>query len=183
MSDDSFDALQSQIDQDGAPAGRAVAYRGPEGLGGWLILIGIGLVVSIVQLVNALATTYFPIFTQGQWQALTTPGSPNYHPLWAPALLLEVLGNLLFFAMATTLLVMYFCKSRWFPRIFIAYILSNFVFVTLDHFLSQAIPAVAAQGSSDTAVQIFRSFLSAAIWAPYMLVSTRVKNTFREAAE
>ena len=178
MSDDPFASQPVQLEQIDYEGDRAALSHEPHGLGGWLILVGIGLVVTAIRLPVSLATTFFPLFTQGQWAALTTPGSKVYHPLWAPLLICETLGTLLFAVLAAALLFLFFSKSRWFPRIFIVYVISILLFDIADFFLVNRIPAAAAQHDFDPVMEIVRAILASAIWVPYMLVSKRVKNTF-----
>lgn len=55
-----------------------------EGLQGWLILVGIGVVVGPLRDIAQVFPLYFKIFRSGDWSVLTTPGSEAYHPAWAP---------------------------------------------------------------------------------------------------
>ena len=64
-----------------------------EGLGGWLILVGIGTVVAPFRLILLVAVTYIPIFEDGTYAALTTVGSEFYQPVWAPLLIGEIVFN------------------------------------------------------------------------------------------
>jgi hypothetical protein len=48
-----------------------------EGLGGWLILVGIGVVISPLRLLAELSKVYLPMFNDGTWEALTTPTSES----------------------------------------------------------------------------------------------------------
>ena len=52
-----------------------------EKIGGWLILFGIGIVLSPIQLLITSVISFFPLFTDGSWAALTTITSEFYHPL------------------------------------------------------------------------------------------------------
>jgi hypothetical protein len=152
--------------------------REPQGIGGWLILPMIGLILIPVLLTIDLFNTYLPIFTTGSWRALTDPESPAFHPLWKPVLLFEILGNITFIGYAVVLLVAFFLKFHRFPLMYIAFLILNVIFVASDLYLAQQIPAVAAQ-PNDAAVQsLTRAVVGAAIWIPYFLVSKRVKNTF-----
>ena len=53
----------------------------PSGLGGWLILPMLGLIFLPIKLGAMLATIYYPIFSEGYWEVLTTPESEAYHAL------------------------------------------------------------------------------------------------------
>lgn len=178
MADNPYRSPRANVGEGDATAGSDASKPEPEGLGGWLILVAIGLIVSVVRVSALVFVTFVPIFTTGQWGKLTSPGSDLYHPMWAPLLVFEILGNLVFVLMALTLLYLFFTKSRWFPRTFIAYLLLNVGFVAVDAFAGNFIPAIAAASDPETVKEIGRSVIGAAIWVPYMLMSKRVKNTF-----
>jgi hypothetical protein len=150
-------------------------YRG---IGGWLILITIGLCIAPLLQLAALFTNHLPIFTNGSWALLTQPGAPAYHPLWAPTILLELAMNVGFLAMEAVLLVWLFKKSSRFPKAMIAYLLIVFVLVALDYFLANAIPAVAEQNDAAGRRSFMRAGIACAIWIPYFLRSKRVNLTF-----
>ncbi len=150
----------------------------PEGLGGWLILICLGLFFTIISIASLLSTTYIPFFFDGTWEILTTPGSEVYHELFGPILIYEMVGNTLIMLLAGTLIYLFFTKSPFFPKLAIAYFAGNLLFVGLDLVLVGLIPAVAASGGMESIQALIRSMVGAAIWIPYMLFSKRVKNTF-----
>ena len=157
-----------------------IPAEGPKGLGGWLILVCIGLCGSILRLSLILVNTYLPIFVQNQWELFTTPGYEYYHPLWRPLLLFEIAANLVILMLSGYLLYLFFTKSRRFPRFFIGWLLLGLFFVISDLFLSNLIPAVAGADKTESLREISRTIAYALIWIPYMLLSERVKNTFVE---
>ena len=53
------------------------------GLRGWLILIGIGIVVGPFRSIITLIPLYEGIFEGDVWNNLTTPGTSAYHPFWS----------------------------------------------------------------------------------------------------
>lgn len=161
-----------------AAAPPAAAPGEPVGLGGWLLLVGFGLIVNPLRILAALATVYLPIFRGGAWTRLTTPGDPSYHPLWGPVLGFEVLGNLLLLALVSCTLVLFFRRSRRTPRFFIAWCLSGVGFSLIDYLLVNMIPSLATPADADSLQDVLRAGVAAAIWVPYFLVSKRVKNTF-----
>ena len=151
---------------------------GPQGLGGWLIFIGIGIVLEIFDIGSLLLQTYPPIFSDGTWEALTTPGSEVYDPLWAPLLIFEIVGNIIFLAFYISLAILFFCKSQWFPKVWIAVALLYLVFVLLKVFSVSFVLVNEPLFDNETTRLIFQLLGDVVIWVPYMLVSKRVKNTF-----
>jgi hypothetical protein len=150
----------------------------PKGIGGWLILVVIGLVVSPIRVAYSLATNHWPIFQDGTWQVLTTPGNEAYHSLWGPLLVFEIIGNLGIIILAVTTLIMMIQKLRHTPRLAIIWLTWTATFVTIDFFAADLIPAVAAQNDPESTKELIRSLVGAAIWIPYFLVSKRVRATF-----
>ena len=156
----------------------AVGERKREGIGGWLILVAIGLVASPVLMVVNLTQDVLPAFAGGAWDKLTTAGSPHYHPLWAPLLITEVSCTTLFILFSLVILVLFFMKKRTLPLLVIIFLLANLAFAIADYLLSMRIPLVASMPDESTPTQILRQAISCALWIPYFLRSKRVKNTF-----
>lgn len=151
---------------------------GPVGLGGWLILVIIGLIVSPLRIAHLLITEHLPLFTDGTWSILTDTGSPQYHPLWGPLLVLEGLGNLMLLALHLTALVLIMLKSRRAPAVAIGMYAFNLTFVAADFLVAGWIPSIAALDDPESTRELTRSLVAATIWIPYFLVSKRVRNTF-----
>lgn len=149
------------------------------GIGGWLILVLIGLVFSPFRIGLQLVQTYAPIFSEGIWQQLTTPSSEHYHPLWAPLLAFEIIGNVLLLAFCLVTLYFFLRKSRYTPKIMIAWLLTTLVFVVGDYFFAEMIPMIAELPADPESVkEMGRAAIACGIWIPYFLVSKRVKATF-----
>jgi hypothetical protein len=150
----------------------------PKGLGGWLVLPAIGLFVMPVRLSMSFNTDFWPIFREGYWEILTTPGTEAYHPLWAPLLIFEITGNAFFVIFDLVLIYFFFTKSYRFPYLFIAFAALNLLFVTSDFLLADLVPAIAAESDVDSIKEVARAAVAAVVWVPYFLLSKRVKNTF-----
>jgi hypothetical protein len=149
-----------------------------ERIGGWLILLGIGLVISPFKVGATMIKDLLPVFANGSWGILTTPGSHAYHPLWAPLIIFEVVGNIGTIVLCLITSWFFFHKSRIAPQLVIAFLLINLVLIGGDFLLSNLIPAVARHSNAGTIRDLTRSFIAAAIWVPYCLRSKRVKATF-----
>src|SRR5688500_18863506 len=87
------------------------------GVGGWLLLVVLGLIVSPLRITYFLATIHWPIFRDGVWEQLTTVGAPGYHHLWAPLLIFEVVANLASIALAVATPILLLRHSRRTPGV------------------------------------------------------------------
>src|SRR5262245_33905310 len=139
----------------------------PEGLGGWLILVAIGLVVSPLRMLAFLWRDLLPAFTD-HWTLLTSPSSEAYHPLWGPLLIFELFGNVAFIGFSIIGLFLFFRRSPRFPKAMVAYYVGSLGFVAADFFLLKLIPAVAAENDPEAVRELIRSIVTCAIWVPYM---------------
>ena len=159
-----------------------VSPREPYGLGGWLIVTAINLVISPLIILSMLYSDYLPIFQQGYWQILTTPGTTAYHHLWAPLLVLEITVNLVFLGFVAVLNYLFFKKSYGFHDCSSPTLCPVLLFVVGDFLLAGLDPPALAEqldpaGFVEDAAP---AFVAAAIWIPYFLFAKRVKNTFVE---
>ena len=151
-----------------------------KGLGGWLILVGIGVVIGPFRLVAEFVPLYYGIFTDGSFQLLTTSGSEFYHPMWWPLLVFETIFNSLMILASCYLIYLYFSKSYIFPKLYIAIVLLSLVFIPLDAWLASFVLPDEPMFDPATTKELARTFFTAVVWVPYMLISKRVKATFVE---
>ena len=149
-----------------------------QGLGGWLILVGIGVVIRPLILLATTVPVFLPIFLDGTWSALTTPGSELYHPYYFPLLLGEMIFNSIMLLALFYLIYLYFSKHYLFPRFFIAIMLASLIIVPIDSWFFTLIDPSEPVFDSDTTREFVRLLVSSVIWIPYMLVSKRVHATF-----
>ena len=153
---------------------------GPRGIGGWLILPIIGLVLTCIFALTRLVTDYVPLLQSGYWPNLPISGRS--------LITFEVIADVVTTVGPLVLLPLLFLKRRILPRLMVGFY--GFAFLTLlaD---SVGILAVGPELVPDAAVReelgwsvagvtpdIARAFWASAIWIPYFLISTRVKRTF-----
>ncbi|MCI0564908.1 MAG: DUF2569 domain-containing protein [Nitrososphaera sp.] len=162
-----------------------MADDGPLGLGGWLILPIIGLLLTPLFAAEAFLSEVMPLFEAKTWTALTTPGLPAYDPRWAPSLIFAAVSNLVLLVGPIGLLLLLFKKKRNLPKLVIAFYIFNFIAVGIDLLLTTTFiytkhPNIANANEivSEVVVELGRAFLLALIWVPYFLVSQRVTRTF-----
>lgn len=149
-----------------------------EGIGGWLIIIAIGIVLTPIRVVYNMWLVYPQIFSDGTWETLTTQGTPSYHPFWGPILVCEIGINTLLIVAWLFMAYLFFSKKKMFPKMYIFMMLFSLVFIVLDAFAIKIVIPDMAIFDPETTKEVFRSVIGVAIWVPYMLVSKRVRNTF-----
>lgn len=151
---------------------------GPEGLGGWLILVGLGVVLSPFIIAAQTFPVYSEIFANGHWEILTTPGYEVYRPLWAPIIIIEITinsGLILFWAF---LAFLFFSKRILFPKCYIGIFVFTIVFIIADAVAVKVVLPNEPVFDPETIKLLVRIIVQSVIWIPYMLVSKRVKATF-----
>ncbi|MDX9892937.1 MAG: DUF2569 family protein [Patescibacteria group bacterium] len=153
-----------------------------QGLGGWLILVGLGLISAPLMIGWALYQDFLPLVLESQvWQTLTSPGSLIYSSLWKPTLMMEVTVNIIFFVWTIYLLVLFFRKSAHFPKLYIIFLAVNLLFLMIDDILlfqiRRQLP-ILGQTVGEQKFSSLSAVLPTVIWIPYMLNSKRVKQTF-----
>jgi hypothetical protein len=150
----------------------------PEGLGGWLILVGLGIIISPLYIIAQLFPLYSNIFSNGSWDALTTPGTETYNPLWAPILCGEIVINGVLVFVWIFIAFLFFSKKRIFPKWYIGILLFTLLFFVVDAFAVKSVLPNEPVFDPETTKEFSRSLIATLIWVPYMLISKRVKATF-----
>lgn len=152
--------------------------RGPEGLGGWLILVGIAVVASPFRIALDAVMTFQPIFSDGTWTTLTDPTDATYNPLWKVIILGEIATNILMGLAWLYAAYLFFTKQPLFPLWFRSLLIISFMVILADAFLIMFIQPTAQVFDTDTVKNLARSIVAIAVWVPYTLLSKRVRNTF-----
>jgi len=156
----------------------AVEAQRPLQIGGWLIVIAVGLVIGFIQsltgMVRSLSNLGGPV-----WARLTDPNSSVYHPYWRTVIIYEAITTCVYVVMGVISLALFFGHRRSFPVLAVIFIPSMFVMMLVNHYLAGQITFVAARPAHANYGQLLAvRFVAMHIWIPYLLVSKRVKATF-----
>lgn len=154
-------------------ASKPPRYPHLEGLSGWLILVIISLFFGMIRLlfyVNEAVTTLGDPTIKAMLDIL----SPGLYSLT----MVEAAINGCLLLAYVALIVLFFKRDRLFPKVFIAVIVFNLVWVVVDSLMYQSIFPNAPLFDAETTREFASTLVYAAIWVPYMLVSKRVKVTF-----
>jgi hypothetical protein len=153
--------------------------EGPSGIGGWLILIAIGRILSPLIILATILNTYLPVILSDKLNMLSRPGSINYSELWKPTIFFEFGYNIIVLILGVVLLFLFFGRKRIFPKAYIGLVIFSIIFSTIDVILMAKIQSsISINVNTNATNQIIRQIVTAAIWIPYFLKSVRVKNTF-----
>jgi hypothetical protein len=148
-----------------------LATQDLEGLSGWLVLVGLGLVVSPFIMLSTVLRANIPFLYAAKYQPFLTS-----HRALAALIVFELITNIVFLASVLALNYLFFTKRSSFPTYMILYLATHFGIIVLDTVAAHALLPSANLASGYTAVA--QSFGGIAIWIPYLLVSRRVKATF-----
>jgi len=151
-----------------------------KGIGGWLILVGLGVVLSPIRNLVTYVPIYKPIFEDGTWEVLTTVGSEAYNPMWGPLLIGEITYNSLMVVASLYLIYLFFSKHYFFPKFYIGIVAVSLIFIPLDAWVVTRVFPGEPMFDPETTKEFMRTLIGAVIWVPYMLISKRVGLTFVE---
>jgi hypothetical protein len=154
-----------------APTFASISDADLEGLSGWLILVGISLVVSPLLTLNAALNLDLRFFLNPRFQAYRA----THHGVEA-LVMFELITNLVLTAAVFGLNYLFFTRRKTFPTYMIAYLVTGFAIGLADTVATHISIPNAPPGAGY--VTLARALISAAIWVPYFLVSRRVKATF-----
>lgn len=147
------------------------------GLGGWLILPGLDLLLAPLAGMLMLYTL-LPELGSERWAVLTDPGSEAFHIGWAPLLLWELSLLCATFVVDVLVLLQFFARRSSVPALYTLRLL----FYVVSMAASWAVIAAAAVPGREAGiaepVALGIAVLSLLIWGSYFHRSERVKATF-----
>jgi glucan phosphoethanolaminetransferase (alkaline phosphatase superfamily) len=163
-------------DQSATPPASVSTPAPAEKLGGWLILLMAGLVLTLLNQLQGLPDTF---------QLFGTLSTANVDPILSNLVQLDlIVGIALYLIAPIVLLVLMAGRRRRFVRLFITWAIVSAVFTILDLMLGYALghASLEAEGQSFFGFDMLRQLLGPAvalcIWTPYLLQSQRAKTTF-----
>ncbi len=145
------------------------------GIGGWLSLPAIGIVlqpfvVGVTLYQNASS------YSASAWQNLT--GNDALSPYLIPWLLFELVGNIGLLVVSIALLVLFVRKRTSVPVVYLGYAVFTVLFLGLDGIGAALIQTEDVAPSTRENAQLLRAIVVTALWGSYFMLSERVKATF-----
>lgn len=150
-------------------------------LGGWLLLLGLGVLVTPLRAGRQLLENAGS-YSMESWTYFTLPDSAGFHVLTGPLMLLE-LAVLLAQLVFGVLLILLFLKRRSsMPVVYLVLMWGSVLVGALDAWALNSIPQFAGKagkaGEESGLVQQAWGVIFLGIWTAYLLHSERVRQTF-----
>ncbi|MDK8180555.1 DUF2569 domain-containing protein [Paenibacillus sp. UMB4589-SE434] len=152
---------------------------GVSGLGGWLIIVQMGLFATVAMNLAGIYQSWDFVFAENMWDMITTESWEFYHPLLAPTILFEIVLNLVVGGLSIFALVQMYRKKSSFPKLIITLYIMFAIIQIIDYALIMQIPLLNEMSDMNSPKDLVRSILNCVVWIPYFLRSERVQNTFR----
>ena len=154
------------------PAPAAKVLDGGEAIGGWLILVAIGLLLSPFRMVYDLFNLP-EVYDSQMWANLL---ALKRYDLFAFILFTHVY-NIVFFAYMILILVLFIKRRTSLPKLITIYFAVNCFMTVADSLIGGALdPSMTSK--SEYYRNMFSTVVAAVIWIPYFNMSSRVKETF-----
>lgn len=150
----------------------------PSGLGGWLVLVQIGLYATLLIQVVLFFQNTLPSLNSEIWNLFTSPDSQYYDSMWAPTLIFETIANLSIILFVPVLLIYFYRKKRMLPLLIKLFYVSATLITVADYFLIEQITLPADVEVDNSLRDTIRSGIACVIWVWYFTRSERVRNTF-----
>ncbi len=152
-----------------------------KGIGGWLILVAIGVTLSPFIAAGVDYAVYSQVFGEEMWNLLTDSNSLSYTPYYALTVSVELVINIIIDVYLFYLIYLFYKKKSGFPPLYIKLVFAIFAFTIIDIFVASLVfPDLTIKDLFDplTIRAIVQSVIAILILVPYMKKSVRVKNTF-----
>ena len=155
-----------------------VENKKPRAIGGWLILVAIGIVVSPIRTISMLYTTYLSLFSEDTWTVLTDRTLESFSLFLLPYLVCELVINVAIISITFYIVYLFFSRKAALPKWYFGISLFSTTFLVIDAYIVSLIISDSTVFDPDTVKELLRSLVSLLIWSPYLLYSQRSKETF-----
>ncbi len=147
----------------------------PQGLGGWLVFVGLSLALRPVACVVSIVETV-PLLSAATWSQLVVPGAAAYNPLWGPWILFELLSNAAIAIASVLMLLLFYQRRAAFPRAFVLLLIGQVAVSFIDIGIGLAV--LDSEETRLSAAQGIALLLGSVAWIAYIRRSRRVACTF-----
>lgn len=146
----------------------------PKGIGGWLILVILGYIFSLIGFFGLIYDAY-NLYIDGSIKMLSNKEGNNYNPEMVLLINYQMIVSIIFFLFTAIVVIYLYKKKRIYPKLAITLIVVGDIFVLLGILISCLL------GVKDLNAQLVNDvirLIPQTLWIFYFIKSRRVKNTF-----
>ncbi|HTJ79987.1 MAG TPA: DUF3857 domain-containing protein [Rariglobus sp.] len=152
-----------------------------DGIGGWLVLLAIAVVLRPIFLLVGAKDTFAMMGNLQNWTALTDSDSVSYNGGFAVLAWVETFAEGFLIAWSLVVIGQFFRRKASLPWSLIVMLVITLLWTIGDHYaVAQVFPSTSVKSQTKIVGAVFGQVFYMALWVPYLLVSRRVKMTFRE---
>lgn len=149
-----------------------------KGLDGWLIWVGISVIITPIRLLPNFFTEAELVWTSVSWNFLFNPEVESILRLTSYLLIFEFTYGTILMGLLLVQIYLFFTKHKKFPAFFIGILILFLIFKPIDSLLVNYLYPGESIFNAEAVFSYLYNSIYAMIWIPYMLRSKRVKNTF-----
>lgn len=177
--------LNNEIDKDNVK-GNHDNYTDNQKIGGWLIVVGIGLFLSVISYTSYIYNA-IKLFRNGVVTRLSDSTSEMFVPHYKMFLTFELVCQILLFLLILWVLNLFFAKDRRFPKFYILMLIFALLFkisdvLVMKHLLLIIQNKILIESFKNVlhsqVLYLIGMFIGSILWIWYMKVSKRVQCTF-----
>ena len=150
-------------------------YENNKAIGGWLILIAVGLFISPFRIIYEIFILN-PTYINGDWLSYLNFSNGFNSFLIGVVIFIELLVNVFIIVLFPILIILFFKKRSSFIKLYSFILIGHFIFVVFDTFLASTLMDV--ELSEKETIELVRAFIVTTLISAYLLISERSKETF-----
>jgi hypothetical protein len=150
-------------------------YQENKAVGGWLILIGIGLCFTPFRIVHDLFSNE-ALFINGSWTVFFNPNSPGYNFPLGLIVFIEMVVNAFLLVFVILSIILFFTKRNIFAKTYSILLISSLIFIIIDSFI--VLHLTSREITSAETNELLTIFIRTSLVTAYLLISERSKETF-----
>lgn len=148
-----------------------------KGIGGWLIFVAIGIVVSPLVKITSLYKVYATFFNYKKWVMITNFDAIHHLHL-SYVIAGEFIVNCIMLLLLLYLAYLFFTTKKSFPKYYVGVVITSLLVIVGDTFVVHLYTQQNEIFDRATIENIMRILIPGMIWIPYVLNSERVRATF-----
>ena len=155
-----------------------VSLDEPRGIGGWLILVLIYILTSILSLFVGFKENFSSLSDPQLLNNLMTKGHPKYSPYWKSVIILQTIIQIIRLIYIVFTLIAFFKNKKSTIKLMIIFYILVFVYPIIILLSGNIIPFIAEKQVANGYGNLSYSIIASLIWISYFIKSKRVRNTF-----